>query len=152
MNSYLWIQCMWIQSRHMWIHVMNSYTYDFIYEFIYLRFHLWIQYLYIFIYMNSHAHEFIYSLHIWSHIDYEFIWSFHHQFLIMNSYVYECMYTNSYMNSCKIWIHMIISYMFMNLYVNLGIPRFQMATLYCQCLSWCIFCKYMQSPFADDTW
>ena len=42
----------------------------------------------------------------------------------MNSYVYEFIYMNSYMNSYDFFIYEFIC--FMNSYMNLGVPRFQM--------------------------
>ena len=42
----------------------------------------------------------------------------------MNSYVYEFIYMNSYMNSYDFFIYEFIC--FMNSYMNSGVPRFQM--------------------------
>ena len=115
---YLWIH-IWIQNPYIWIHY--SYT--------------WIHFL-----MNSYIH-FIYAFrYIWIHIIISCMNSYNDY---MNSQVYEficiiCLwiYMNSYMNSYKLWIHMIFSYMnshvswihicFINSYMNSGVPRFQM--------------------------
>ena len=95
-------------NSYIWIHIfMNSYMNS---ESIHL---------------NSYTHEFIYS---WIHIFISYMNSYNDY---MNSYVYEFIDVNSYMNSYKLWIHMIfrctwihiiISYMnshndYMNLYV-----------------------------------
>ena len=68
MNSNSWIQIEYNEFLY-----LNSYIYEFIYEF---RIHT-----FEFIYMNSYTHEFIYSFHIWiqmymnsyNHFIYEFI-------------------------------------------------------------------------------
>ena len=65
---YLWIH-IWIQNPYIWIHIlMNSYTHEFIYSF-----HIWIHIMIIWIHMYMNSYIWI---HIWIHINYEFIWFF----------------------------------------------------------------------------
>ena len=86
---------------------MNSY-----HEYMFMKSDSWIQMGYNeFLYLNSHAYEFIwefiYSFHIWIHIHMNSYNDY------MNSYVYEFTYMNSHMNSSwyQGWNHMIFSYM-----------------------------------------
>ena len=93
----------WIQIGYNEFLYLDSYTYEFrIYTFEFIN-------------MNSYTstHEFIYSFHIWISM---YMNSCNH--FIMNSYkdcvnsfAYEFTCMNSYMNSYKLWIHMIFSYL-----------------------------------------
>ena len=108
-----------------WIHIMNSYFWIHIcefrayaYEFICIWIHKFRIYTHEFVYMNLHTHEFIYSFHLWIHIDYEYM-SFHTWIHMYMNSIYEFTYEFNefiyefivYMNSCKLWIHTISSYM-----------------------------------------
>ena len=112
MNSYHEFTCMksdsWIQIGYCESVYLNSYTYEFIYEFKIYTFE--------FKYMNSCIH-FIYeiiSYHIYEIICiwYDMI-SYNHFIYVLVKWLYEfmCIWMNSHMNSCKLWIHMIFSYL-----------------------------------------
>ena len=128
--------CIWIQSIYIWIHIlMNSCTNS---EFgiqnlyIYINSYTWIHILInsmIISYMNSLAYEWSYEF-IWTLNSYDHKWT--SEFIkTMNSYdhfMYKFIYINSCMNSCKLWICMIMSYMksYGSSNMNSGVPRLQM--------------------------
>ena len=123
----LWIY-KWIQNLYIWIHLneLSDLIYSWISIFlIYMKsYRLWIH---MFIsYLNLYIIH-IWIIWIWIHT-YEFKWI--HIFICIWIHAYEFMHMNSYMESYKLWIHMIFWYI--NAYVlhefiyEFMVPRFQM--------------------------
>ena len=171
----------WIHenSIHKWIHYRNPscdfsnslirihkayFTSEFnIYECTHFHFwikYMWLQSLYIRIrIMNPYTYEFIYKFRIYL---YEFIYSW---IYIIISYMNSCKlwirmiisYMDSYiwvhiMNSCNLWIHIWIhniSYIWIHMIhkfiYELGVPRFQMQVIWNLGYDFTIFFMYMNS-------
>ena len=74
---------------------------------------------YTWLYMNLYVYEFIYIIHIIISYMSSCVYDSYNHYSYndyMNSYVYEYVYEFIYMNSYKLWIHIIFSYM--NSYVS----------------------------------
>ena len=97
----------WIQIGYNEFLYLNSYLYEFIYEF---RIHT-----FEFIYMNSYTHEFIYSFHIWIHIMITWI------HMYMNSYIWIQIWIN--VNYELIWFFHVWIYMFHQFIYEFGCTK-----------------------------
>ena len=118
---------MWIQSLYIWIHIMNSYKSEFMYEFRIFT--------YIFMCMNSlliysWIHmiiSYMNSYRLWIHMIISCLNSYYSMVVLMIQY--EFIYMNPGLISCNIWIHMIISYMnSRGSRIHIWIWRYQLTT------------------------